>query len=105
MTARAERVAANRTAVAARLGGGHFAVHGVRVPVERGPVTGPPVEYIEIGRCGKCRRAWRLNGAGGLMLHGPYVKRCAGSHELPDAREVVPKSLYLAGERWPKRKA
>lgn len=99
---RAERLAANRAAIARLLAGKEFTVHGVREPRVALARASGRLEYVEVGRCAKCRFCWRTNGDGVMRKHGPSDKPCKGSYELPSAHTVVLKDLYVPGERWPK---
>jgi hypothetical protein len=99
---RALRVAANRATIAPLLAPRPLAVRGVRQPPVALARASGRLEYIEVGRCAKCRYTWRTNGNGAVRQHGPREKPCKGSGEMPSAHTVVLRDLYVPGEKWPK---
>jgi hypothetical protein len=100
---RAQRVAANRAALAPLLAGRDFTVRGVVLPEPALARASGRLEYVEVGKCATCKLTWRTNLAGGeVKKHGPRGKPCRGSLNPPLKHAVILKDLYLPGEKWPK---
>lgn len=100
---RAERLAANREAIAARLGTRPLVVRGVIPPRHPRERVAGELTYVEVGRCPGCKMAWRTNlTADEIKKHGPSDKPCRGSGRAPLARVVLLKTLYRPGEEWAK---
>jgi len=99
----AERVAANRAALAPLLADRTLRVRGVVQPPAALARASGRLEYVEVGKCAVCKLTWRTNMTGGeVKKHGPKDKPCRGSHRAPLAHAVVLKDLYVPGEKWPK---
>lgn len=100
---RAERVAANRAAISARLDGRPLVVRGVAAPRHPRERVASELAYVEVGKCPACKTAWRTNlTADEIKKHGPSDKPCRGSGRAPLARVVLLKTLYRPGEEWAK---
>jgi len=101
---RAQRVAANRAALAPLLAGRDLTVRGVVPPARAIAQASGHLEYVEVGKCPVCKFTWRTNLTGGeVKKHGPKDKPCRGSFKPPLKHAVVLKDLYVPGERWPAR--
>lgn len=101
---RAERLAANRAAISARIDGRPLVVHVAEPRHPRERVAGE-LAYVEVGRCPGCKMAWRTNLTNDeIKKHGPADKPCRGSGRPPLARAVLLKTLYRPGEEWAKVK-